>query len=326
MSLDALDLRKSALLVIDLQNAFCHPEGTLGLSGVDTDRLGAVIEPLKTLIGAFQEAGAPVVWTLQQHREDDARRARKRLLPHTGKRKKVSALAGTWDAEIVDELKPLAEHEGSHLVAKHRFGAFHNTRLHILLEQMGVDALFVTGLTTNACVETSIREAYLHDYDVIAVEDCIGGVNEAWETQAKKVWGQYFCEFASSREVADWIEAQQRPHAAGIHHIALQVSDFERARDFYVEQLGFTPRKNAKPLDERPFVALEQGLGITTGGPGDGRQVDHFAFAVENVDALNARLKKAGVTFVKELGPGPYGRAIYVEDPDGNTLELFELE
>jgi catechol 2,3-dioxygenase-like lactoylglutathione lyase family enzyme len=53
--------------------------------------------------------------------------------------------------------------------------------------------------------------------------------------------------------------------------------------------------------------------------------MDHLAFEVRNVEALNARLKQAGVRFVRELGDGPYGRAIYVADPDGNTLELFEV-
>jgi catechol 2,3-dioxygenase-like lactoylglutathione lyase family enzyme len=52
--------------------------------------------------------------------------------------------------------------------------------------------------------------------------------------------------------------------------------------------------------------------------------VDHFAFVVRNVEGLNHRLKDAGVEFDRELGPGPYGLAIYVKDPDGNILELFE--
>ena len=52
--------------------------------------------------------------------------------------------------------------------------------------------------------------------------------------------------------------------------------------------------------------------------------MDHFAFAVRNVAALNTRLKEAGVVFERELGPGPYGLAIYIRDPDGNMLELFE--
>jgi len=322
--LEALDLDRSALIVVDLQNGFCHPEGTLGRSGLDTERLGTVIQPLRRVIEHCRDAGMPVLWTLQEHFEKDAKRARKRLQPHTAKRKGTVALAGSWDAAIVDELADLAD-DPSLVVRKHRFGGFHETRMHQLLDMLGVEAVFVTGLTANACVETTIREAYLRDFDVVAVEDCIGGVRPAWEATAREVWQQYFGITCNSSDLLAWLEAQREPRAAGIHHLLLMVSDLERSTDFYTRLLGFSIRPDAKPLpDGRRFVALRQGLGLTEGGPGDRRQVDHIAFEVRNVGALNTRLKEAGVEFERELGDGPYGLAIYVRDPDGNVLELFE--
>ena len=210
MSLDALDYRSSALLVIDLQNAFLHAEGTLGVSGVDTGRLSKIVEPVGALVWRFQEAGLPVIWTRQEHLKADAGRARKRLASHTSRRKQISALRGSWDQDIVDELKPLLDHELSHVILKHRFGAFFETRLEMLLKMLGTQSLFVAGATTNACIETSIREAYLLDYDVVAVGDCISGVNERWEETAKEVWRQYFCESADSAEVGEWLDGQIR--------------------------------------------------------------------------------------------------------------------
>jgi nicotinamidase-related amidase len=68
--------------------------------------------------------------------------------------------------------------------------------------------LFVTGTTTNACVDTSIREAYLRDYDVVAVTDCISGVNAEWEQVAMQVWAQYLCVLHDSREVRNWIDGE----------------------------------------------------------------------------------------------------------------------
>ena len=68
------------------------------------------------------------------------------------------------------------------VVRKHRFGAFYETRLETLLGMLGVRTLFITGVTLNACVETTIREAYLRDYDVVAVTDCIAGVRPAMGT------------------------------------------------------------------------------------------------------------------------------------------------
>jgi nicotinamidase-related amidase/catechol 2,3-dioxygenase-like lactoylglutathione lyase family enzyme len=324
MNLELLDLRKTALLVVDMQNAFCHKQGTLGISGVDTEHLGTAVAPLRALIQRCQSVGMPVLWTLQEHFPSDHRRGRKRLPSHTSRRKRVSALLGTWDAEIIAELADLVTNP-TFIIRKHRFGAFHETRMHIVLEMLGVDALLIGGVTTNACVETTIREAYLRDYDVIAVTDCIAGINARWEAAAIEVWHQYFAETCCSADVYTWIEHQLAPCVLGVHHLLLKTRDFERSKHFYFDLLGFSERPGAQPLaDGRRFVSTRQGLGITAGGSGAQNQVDHFAFAVRNVTALNTRLKQAGVVFERDLGPGPYGLAIYIRDPDGNTLELFE--
>jgi ureidoacrylate peracid hydrolase len=191
MSLESLNLNTSALLVIDMQNAFIHDKGTLGISGVDTKRLSAIVPAVKRIVDGCQQAGMPVIWTVQEHFAVDASRAYKRLVAHTARRKQVSALTGSWDAEIVDELKQQAAADPALVIRKHRFGAFYETRLEKVLGMLGTRALFIVGTTTNACVETSIREAYLRDFDVVAVTDCISGVNSDWEQVAQRVWKQY---------------------------------------------------------------------------------------------------------------------------------------
>ncbi len=325
MSLELLDIKKSALIVIDLQNAFCHKEGTLGKSGLDTEHLSTVVQPLREIIERCHEVDMPVLWTVQEHFEKDSRRGRKRLPSHTSKRKGVSALAGSWDSEIIDELKDLVNNP-TYVIRKHRFGGFYETRLEVVLEQLGVEALFITGLTTNACVETTIREAYLRDYDVVAIEDCISGVNPEWEENAKKVWRHYLGITCSKADFESWMDEQQKPRPIYVHHLLLMVSDLERSKRFYLDTLGFTQRKDAKPLpDGREFIATMEGLGLTAGGPGDKKQMDHLAFEVRNVEALYEKLKGIGAEFTRGgLGPGPYGQAIYVLDSDGNELELFE--
>lgn len=323
MSLDAIEIESAALLVIDMQNGFLHEKGTLGVSGVDVGRLKTIVGPTRALVEKFQAAGVPVIWTVQEHFAVDASRARKKLAAHTARRKQVSCLAGSWDAEIVDELKALAAKNPTFVLRKHRFGAFHETRLEILLRQLGVTTLFVAGTTTNACVETSIREAYLRDYDVVAVSDCISGVNAQWEETAQKVWAQYFCVIAESGEVAGWLDAKTGPRIVDFAHMLLQVGDIEASRRFYADLAGFTPR-NAKPLpDGRPFVPFMQGLALTSGGEG-ARQIDHMAFRVKDVRTLAARLEAAGVRFFMPVHDGIYGLTIYVADPDGNKVEFFE--
>jgi ureidoacrylate peracid hydrolase len=107
-------------------------------------------------------------------------------------------------------------------------------------------------------------------------------------------------------------------------HMLMKVSDIERSQRFYVDLLGFKVRP-AKPLaDGRPFVPFTQGLALTAGGPDNAAQIDHIAFKARDVRAVSARLKSAGVKFDRDLHDGIYGLTIYVYDPDGNMIELYE--
>jgi ureidoacrylate peracid hydrolase len=113
-------------------------------------------------------------------------------------------------------------------------------------------------------------------------------------------------------------------HATEFAHMLLKVADVKRSERFYVDLLGFTVRP-AKPLpDGRPFVPFHQGLALTSGGPRTPQQIDHIAFKAANVRAISERLKNAGATFIRELHDGIYGLTIYIADPDGNMIELYE--
>jgi ureidoacrylate peracid hydrolase len=188
--LSQIDMRTAGLLVVDMQNAFCHPEGTLGSDGSDVGAIQSMIEPLSKVIKECQRAGIQDFWSIQEHYPDDAARSGHKLRPHTLKRFRVPSLKGTWDAEIVDELKPLVN-ERSEVFKKNRFGCFYNTQLENLLRMRGLDTLVVTGVDTNVCVETTVREAYMRDFDVIVLEDCVGGVHGDWHKTALKVWKRY---------------------------------------------------------------------------------------------------------------------------------------
>ena len=111
----------------------------------------------------------------------------------------------------------------------------------------------------------------------------------------------------------------------GYGHMLLMVSDMERSVAFYVERLGFTVRP-AKPLaDGRPFTAFTQGIALVAGlKPGE-KQVDHMAFEVDRISPLRDRLKETDISFFNDLHDGPYGLTIYVADPDGNKIELYEV-
>jgi nicotinamidase-related amidase len=203
-SLQAIDPATAALLVIDMQNGFCHPEGTLGISGVDVTPLRAVIPRIRDLVGRFAERGLPILWTVQYNLERDATRERRALPHHTSRRRRVVGVVGTWDAELVEELAPLASRPEL-VIVKHRFGGFFGTRLEVMLRMLGVQALFVTGVAANTCVDTTIREAYMRDYDVVAVTDCIGALRPDWGRLALQVWEAFFAVPATSADVAAWL-------------------------------------------------------------------------------------------------------------------------
>jgi ureidoacrylate peracid hydrolase len=120
------------------------------------------------------------------------------------------------------------------------------------------------------------------------------------------------------------MSTQNDARATGFAHMLLKVGDIDQSSRFYVDLLGFNVRA-AKPLaDGRPFVPFKQGIALTTGGTSGSPQIDHIAFKATNVRAVAARLKAAQVKFDRDLHDGIYGLTIYVFDPDGNMIELYE--
>jgi ureidoacrylate peracid hydrolase len=118
--------------------------------------------------------------------------------------------------------------------------------------------------------------------------------------------------------------AETTAGATEFAHMLLKVSDIERSKKFYVDLLGFRVRQ-AKPLaDGRPFVPFLQGLALTSGGPQSSPQIDHIAFKAIDVPGIAKRLKAANVKFDRDLHDGLYGLTIYIFDPDGNMIELYD--
>jgi ureidoacrylate peracid hydrolase len=158
-----------ALLVVDMQNGFCHPEGSfirigMGLEGADDAVRNAAIA-----IEQARSAAIPVVFTRHLYRPGraDEGQALKQNSPALAG---VDGLqAGTWDADVVAELGCGPQ---DLTVDKVRFDAFQWTSLEPLLRGLGVDDLVVCGVVTNLCVETTIRSAFMRDFRVTLLADC----------------------------------------------------------------------------------------------------------------------------------------------------------
>ncbi len=207
-----IDPKETALLVIDMQNGFCHPEGTLARDGADISMMREILPNVRRLVEICRGRGIPDIWTIQEHFAEDRSRELHKIPHHTAKRFRPPCLKGTWDAEIVDELKPLID-ERSHLIRKQKFSAFYNTNLEVLTRILGARTLIVSGVSSNACVETSLREAYMRDYDLLIVEDCIGGVARDLHACAVRVWERFLGMVVTVNDLPDLIAAPARATA-----------------------------------------------------------------------------------------------------------------
>jgi ureidoacrylate peracid hydrolase len=169
MTLPDTDLTTgTALLVIDMQNGFCHPDGSFASLGLDVSLPLAAAEGCRQLVDGARAAGIPVIWTRYVYRPDyaDGGLLVTDLLPAI--REVRSLEDGTWDAALLDELTPAP---GEAVIDKNRYSAFYGTRLEPLLTSQGIRNLVMCGVTTNMCVETTARDASQRDYRTVVVAD-----------------------------------------------------------------------------------------------------------------------------------------------------------
>lgn len=166
---------RTALIVVDMQNAFCHKEASFTKMGADMQLCIDAIPGCRRLVDAAHAASVPAIYLQSDWRADysDGGIIFNEIL---GAMAEVKALVtGTWDAEIVEELTP---GEQDYVIKKNRFSGFCNTQLEPLLTSLRVERLVVCGVTTNICVESTVRDAAQRDYRCFVVKDAVGEVNQ----------------------------------------------------------------------------------------------------------------------------------------------------
>lgn len=156
-----------ALLVIDMQNSFLRPEGALyTITGAPLVRIDETIRAVADHVDAAERADVPLVYTRQTYRPGYVD-AGILTLDRYPTARLGALLAGSWDADVIDELK----RERGIIVDKPRMDAFYNTSLEVVLRGLGAKRLGVCGIVTNACVETTTRSATMRDFDVVVFGD-----------------------------------------------------------------------------------------------------------------------------------------------------------
>ena len=169
-----IDPNLTALVVIDMQNGFASPDGTLGKAGFDISMTRAIIPWIQRLVGAAHAAQVRVFWSRQVHYPEDRTRTQRLIPGHLarGAGRSMLCARGTWDADLIDELGPLVGPDDE-VFEKHRASCFYSSNFEARLRIHGVRMLIVTGTTASFCVDSTIREAYARDLDVIVPGDAI---------------------------------------------------------------------------------------------------------------------------------------------------------
>ena len=169
---------KVALLVIDMQRDFLLPGGFGESLGNEVGRLQRVVRPLARVLGAARDAGLLVIHTREGHLPDlsDCPPAKLRRgspsqrIGDPGPYGRI-LVRGEFGHDIVDELAPIS---GEPVIDKPGKGAFYATGLPALLDEAGITHLLVTGVTTEVCVHTTVREANDRGFDCLVLSDCVG--------------------------------------------------------------------------------------------------------------------------------------------------------
>ena len=204
-----------ALMVIDVQNGFVSKGGSYDILGMDVSHYREVIPRIRDLISMCRDARIPVFYT-QAVREAsgiDLLTKTHKILPKSREeriKKRPICIRGTWDADIVDEIKP---QENDHVVIKRRDSAFHDTETGVWLRSIGVDTLIFCGVDTSICVETSLREAFNIGYDVILVSDATASSNRKHYESTLENVRDYYGIVMESRELLEYLLPQTQSNA-----------------------------------------------------------------------------------------------------------------
>jgi ureidoacrylate peracid hydrolase len=174
-----INIDRTAVIIVDMQNAFVKEGGLFHKWGIDVSANQTLIDPIKQICSLAREKGCKVIYIAHRYSPDlreagnpisvnQIRSVALKYYREFPDMKDKTIIRDTWGAAIIDELKP---QDGDILVEKPRYSAFFSTNLDIILRTYDLKYLIFTGVATNTCVEHSIRDAYNLEYLPILVSD-----------------------------------------------------------------------------------------------------------------------------------------------------------
>lgn len=199
-ALGVQELNRAALILIDVQNGFCDPAGSVGRQGRDVRSMTEAAEQCIVLAQAARQAGIPVIWMRYELRQDyrDSGHAIRTLRP--AMRENGALKANSWDAELwrPDEVAP-----EDFVITKTRVSSLIGTSLELLLHDERVTTTLIGGVTTSMCVESTVRDLAQRDYDVRVVTDAVADFDQERHAASLRAMQFGFARTTTTAEVAD---------------------------------------------------------------------------------------------------------------------------
>lgn len=184
---EVVDSTHTALIVIDMQNDFAHPDGNHAAHGRDTTRIHDIVPAIDELVAGAREAGVLVIWImntcLPEGRSDSP--AWLAFKSHVGSGAEYT-IDGSWGHGLVAPLEPRV---GEPVVQKFRSSAFVGTPLDLLLRSNGIETVVLCGCVTEGCVESTARSASFHEYHTYLAGDCVASTRPDLHDAALLVLG-----------------------------------------------------------------------------------------------------------------------------------------
>ena len=198
---DQLRSGQTALIVVDVQNDFCHSEGVFGKRNFSLSHVEASVNNLLPFVGRCRQFNLPIIFVRTVHSSwTDSDSWIGRL--EGAAREMQICRPNSWGAEFY-KAEP---QRGDFIVTKHRFSGFVGTDLALVLRSKRIETLLMTGVATNVCVETTARDGFNLDYRIILVEDCCGAFSPEEHASTVTNVTKYFGIVSNSKVLAEIME------------------------------------------------------------------------------------------------------------------------
>jgi ureidoacrylate peracid hydrolase len=207
---ERIDPLSTTLVVVDVQNDFASPQGVCGIVGDDVSAVPAMVDRLVRLIESARKAGVLIVYLRTIYDQPVlspalAEQYERRRYPNS------ICLSNTRGAAFVDRIAP-REAPNEIIVTKHRYSAFWGSSIDLVLRSNAIRTLVLTGIATEVCVESTARDAFFQDYQVVLVDDCMSSFSPERHAATLTVAARSFGVVASSEQIRDlWDHAAPGP-------------------------------------------------------------------------------------------------------------------